>query len=725
MLRIRRLLLAVLATLACAFISAPAWGAITITIQSPTAGQVVGLSLNVSVTVSSTYQLQKVHAQVETVGMDLSPGASSSAPWTGTLDVGALSRASKMLTITATDLFNNSNFATVSFMHDNPPVITVTSPIDGTVATPNAQLTAACTDDDTAVGCKNFQAQIGSTVVASGTSSINQSVSLAASEGQKVTLSFQARDSSNSLSIVNRLVYIDSSSGLVPIDTVNGVVLDFDAGRLLFRAPDGKVVLRDLLTKAETQLGTSGNNSSIEEPKGLLTSSGAAWTSMNGVTPGFGDLMAAYALSGAGTYKFYDGSTFPIEWRGDHALIAPSTLVDLTALTTTQITWPDFIFYDDAGVPLVQGGVAWTGLAPTGDVFGLGQQPTSPWDFSCPVLRYHNGTISTIGSIDACPSPTGSAVSDGVNVVFTVTTTVGPKTLMVDLGGTVTVLAEGSSYATYGAYAAAGGWVAYPKKSSGNIVQVWTRSPSGTETQVSPFNTDSSLDSLGGNGELMFTNWTSGVGSRRWFGIAGSPPTDVSSALGRAVWKCGGWYVIMGNTVFKVVGVGADGGGCSLVDAGAPDSSVDGSVDAGSGGSGGTLPTGGAGGVAGGGSGGASATGGDTSGGSGGTSTTGGAAGVAGSSSGGTSGSGAVDSGGASGSAADASIATGGSPTGDAGNVGGQKSSAEDGSSGCATTRRTPFPTDALVGVVLALTFARRLRQRRDRKHARRPESGC
>src|SRR5690242_9687845 len=97
-----RHLAGLLAAVVCLLYASSSWSAVTITIQSPSVGQLVGLSLNVSVAVTSTYQLQRVHADVETVGADLTPGSSSSDPWTGTLDVHALSRATKTLTITAT-----------------------------------------------------------------------------------------------------------------------------------------------------------------------------------------------------------------------------------------------------------------------------------------------------------------------------------------------------------------------------------------------------------------------------------------------------------------------------------------------------------------------------------------------------------------------------------------------------------------------------------------------
>src|SRR5262245_20369429 len=124
-----------LALVGALLIAAPARAAITITFGQPapppTAPTLVGLSLNVSVRVVSTYELRSVHAQVETVGADLVAGSTASEPWTGVLAVGLLSRGTKTLVITATDMLDNVATSSVDFVHDNPPVITVTSPLDG------------------------------------------------------------------------------------------------------------------------------------------------------------------------------------------------------------------------------------------------------------------------------------------------------------------------------------------------------------------------------------------------------------------------------------------------------------------------------------------------------------------------------------------------------------------------------------------------------------------
>src|SRR5439155_23159907 len=115
-----------------------------------------------------------------------------------------------------------------------------------------------------------------------------------------------------------------------------------------------------------------------------------------------------------------------------------------------------------------------------------------------------------------------------------------------------------------GWYVVAAGWTAYLKKSASGVQQVWTRSPSGIQAQVSIFGSDSGIETLGDSGDVMFLS-----GGRRYRAAAGDLPEDVSYEFGVSKEIGGGWYVMMGRTLFHVVGtpIGDAGPG----DAGAGD----------------------------------------------------------------------------------------------------------------------------------------------------------
>ena len=81
-------------------------------------------------------------------------------------------------------------------------LFTVTEPLDYSVATPSIRLVASCSD--TTAVCSSLKVSTSSTILATGTTSIDQTVSLANYNGQQITLNFIATDSSGqTTSIVN------------------------------------------------------------------------------------------------------------------------------------------------------------------------------------------------------------------------------------------------------------------------------------------------------------------------------------------------------------------------------------------------------------------------------------------------------------------------------------------------------------------------------------------
>jgi hypothetical protein len=99
------------------------------------------------------------------------------------------------------------------------------------------------------------------------------------------------------------------------------------------------------------------------------------------------------------------------------------------------------------------------------------------------------------------------------------------------------------------------GWVAFTKLGpSGQVLQVWVRSPLGQERQVSYFSTSSCIDALGPNGEVAFINTNAIAGNRRYLSVPDydPSPTDISSALGWSFWQEGHLFVVIGRYLFQV-----------------------------------------------------------------------------------------------------------------------------------------------------------------------------
>lgn len=694
------------------FIAIPARAAITITISTPQPNKVVGVTLDVSVQVTSTYELKTVHAQVETVGADLVPQPGGN-PWTGSLTIGPLSRGTKSLVVTATDMLNNTGTASVNFVHDNPPVITVTSPVDGAVALPYAQLTATCSDDDTTVGCKNFRAQIGSTVVASGTNSINQTQSFASYDGQSVSVVFSASDSANWSTSVSREVIVDLSPKLVTEVVAPGRLVDYDGSRILYRTSDGSMVLRTVASSTDTVLG-SDSGFQI----GKLTSAGAVWLAnpapfTENAYEWHGGQTVSFGVSGDWAFPWKTYAIGPVPYtfvNGDMAYLnaAPNgTFHDLNTGLETPVQWPVYLLCDDAG-NCGQGSYLDFALAPNGDVVGFGQDVTKD-PMTCPVMRSHLGNLTKIADLAGCVNSFPRApATDGMTVVFNAELPGGGmyQTAMLDPSGKEIALSDvrSSWVGPDGYFAVTAGWVAFLKKGVTNVQQIWTRSPSGMLTQVTPFGSNSQIETLDAAGQVMFFN-----SNRRQLASAGVVPVDVSTTFGRSVSLCGAWYVLMGNTVFHVSGVGSDAGSSSTCGT-TSDAGTDASLDAGSDSS---VPQQ-DGGIAGGG----------TS--SGGSTGTGGQAGFAGTggspASGGSTGSGAqagsgaaTTGGGGSGTGASASGGKPDGPDAGAGAKGGKSSGGGSDDGGCAIVRDigSPFGFFASITLLGIALQRRRLRSRK------------
>lgn len=119
----------------------------------------------------------------------------------------------------AKNVLGNITEATRSFIFDQKPVLSITDPLDGTVARPELQISASCTDDDPA-GCTSITVKVDGTVVATGKSSIDENVSLASFDGRQVTLRVEAKDSANQVTALERVIYAESSSLLNEEETV-------------------------------------------------------------------------------------------------------------------------------------------------------------------------------------------------------------------------------------------------------------------------------------------------------------------------------------------------------------------------------------------------------------------------------------------------------------------------------------------------------------------------
>src|SRR5436190_6122622 len=229
---------------------------VAVTSVTPGNGLVVGDAVSLVATVTNTCQLQSVVASAPGTSAPLSFNASA-GNWQGTLSVASLPRGSFTLTVTATDVFSNVATGMTTPNHDRKPTITIISPEVNVLARPMARLTGTCQDDDPA-GCSLIQVRIdgigGTKLAESMSSSIDQDVSLASREGQKIALWFIAVDSAGQTTTAEVPAYVESSPLLIEDFRGPGTVLDDSATRALVGLFPSQTILFDKTTGTSTVL---------------------------------------------------------------------------------------------------------------------------------------------------------------------------------------------------------------------------------------------------------------------------------------------------------------------------------------------------------------------------------------------------------------------------------------------------------------------------------------
>ena len=170
-------------------VSATPDGPISIAFVNPTPTQIVGARFVVSVEIRSLFQLTSVTAQVAGFSDELT-FISASDEWEGFFDVGDLPSPSfRTVYYTATDAAGNVARTAVLVQLDHLPVVTMSTPQDDAVATPDVRVTASCTDDSPE-GCASLTISVSdgwrTITKAVGQANVDQVISLAEFEGQVV-----------------------------------------------------------------------------------------------------------------------------------------------------------------------------------------------------------------------------------------------------------------------------------------------------------------------------------------------------------------------------------------------------------------------------------------------------------------------------------------------------------------------------------------------------------
>ncbi len=518
-----------------------------------------GDQLQVAAVVQSDFQLTTVRANVLGRSADLVFSQSAycdqsqfSLPfchpgWIGTVDLSGLPSGPMTVTVTATDAFGNSADASSRFFLDRHPVLTVTSPLDLTVARPSLSLKITCVDDSPQ-GCISLTAKVDTTVVATGTSTIDETISLDGYDGRVVDLQIQARDAAGQTTTQVRAIYVDSSPRLTELVSVDGAILDVTPDRILFLDRSNGLALK-IHSRVTGQDGSVPGISGKTPQYGFLTPSGAIY------------LAQGQDVTTAGVY----------DWRGS----GPPISLGLANATTSfavrgnfaiwsgergdKYTGQVILFRRDlasgTNVEILDHGVGNTDndVSESGDVVFWTSGDSSDYN----IFRYRGGTITRLTNDTQLWNT--YPITDGTNVVYRKhTRCCGAQTyatVMYGALGEVTLVPPQTHEPRPQVdYAAKNGWIAFTRPDLSGQLQVWERSPSGNNTQLSFFSSTSQIDALNPLGEVMFTH-----AMKRYLASPTLPATQTNSALGMSLWQDGQWLVAIGRSLFKVCSASTGG----------------------------------------------------------------------------------------------------------------------------------------------------------------------
>ena len=498
----------------------------------------VGDTLTVTADVTSGAQIASAVATV--AGRQTTLVRNSAGNWGGSLDLSGLPRDTLNLVVVASDVNGLSGSGSRRYIHDRAPRVLISSPVDADVARPSFTYSATCIDDDPA-GCVSFtlvaRSPAGSSqTLASGTASLSGTVSLAAFDGSRVTLAFVGKDARGQVKTVTQSIYVESSNQLSPVGVAGGLVLDVSGGRALYGAPASGGPPLGIRT-----LATGADEAVVLPPVTALARSFI--TPFGAITAGNSTL---YDWRSGSLYTVPGISTAP-QVSGGYAIWEKSVLVNGSNVTTlfrrdlttgADVTVATGTVNNIYNSVASDGSVAYTAYRDRG-----GQISNVFWYRSGVPVQVTNDSL--VGASSYWPQ------TDGVNVVFLRSLPQG-KVIVLSNGISEAILTPPQNRTTGPLpgddWTVNGGWTAFTITDANNANQLWTRSPTGTISQVSQFAASSVILALGTDGSVVFR-----VGGRQYLAAPGATPRDVASAVGTVIWRNGQFLDLIGRTVWRIL----------------------------------------------------------------------------------------------------------------------------------------------------------------------------
>lgn len=434
------------------------------------------------------------------------------------------------LTVTATDIFGASNTATTTIILDTPPVLAIVEPIGNSVATPQVSINLSCNDDvsDTDITIKISNNGYDGEVLTSGVNQIKGLFDLSSFEGQANNLLVECRDSASQKVTSITPIYIETSNKLSRIKNFSGTLSDYDDSRALVHKTSSSgdsLTIADINSDSELIIEVEPNSTVVN---GRLTPTGAIYQVDN--HNGW--------YVGIDTFDWNNGElinlgkTGPVHTAGSYISFIKGGFLWQRNLTSKVNSSVSEIYTDRYGDnDYSKHDVAKNGVV----VF----HPNAQW--SGTIRKYEDGTTSNLTSWGHKP------LTDGTLSIYKY----GYAIAMHD-GNNEIILTDSYDYDSFDPephtyYAVNNGWVAYTDLGSTEQTHVWTRDTQGTLAQRTFFSSDSLIDTLADNGELMLIH-----DNKRYLSKPNEELILIGSSLGKSKYINDKWYIAIGRTLFLV-----------------------------------------------------------------------------------------------------------------------------------------------------------------------------
>ncbi|KFE63999.1 hypothetical protein [Hyalangium minutum] len=486
------------------------------------------------VSVQSVYQLSSMQAEfggkVFPMPVDLRPRA--------ILSIDGVPYGEHLLTVTARDIHGTEARVSRLLQVDRPPRLTISTPASGLVLQPSIRLTASC-EDDHPQGCEvraNFEVvdprgtpgtPLPGPPSLSAKGRLDQELCLAEYAGKWVRIRLRALSGSQSSSEVVRSIYVENSRRLVPVVSVPGSVIDFDAQRVLFV---------DEQRRARVLDRTSGQIDTLLE--NLQINSYICGLSCNR-SYDIGHLMPGGAILGTRNMELLQVQDGQRSSLAEFSWNLYSPLSRYYRITGSHLAY--FEANQRWGLLNFSTGTR-TSLPSEFAANWLGEDGTLLGSTRNLLLRYRNEQVEQVFA--EAEGTVKFPIAEGDDQVYllekpnqvseTVLLRAGQRHVLSDTPGSASFLLSK-------------GWVAFTRL-GGGVNQVWLRSPAGVEEQVSSWGLPSAPVMLGPDGTVVYV-----MNSQYYLAGPGSPSVPVAGTTANLLkWMEGRPHLVVTDTVFRM-----------------------------------------------------------------------------------------------------------------------------------------------------------------------------